>query len=104
MAKFAGAIGFVNTVETEPGIWKKDTVEKKYTGDVLGTSLRYQNDSKINEDITISKRISIIADIFFNKNIDAIQYVTYLGVKWAVNELDVQYPRVILTLGGIYNA
>lgn len=103
MAKFAGLIGFSTTVETEPGIWTNDIVDKTYVGDVIQTSLRYQNDSKINDDVSINKKISIIADIYLNNNLNTIQYVTYMGVKWSVSNLDIQYPRVILTLGGVYN-
>lgn len=103
MAKFAGKIGFANTIETSPGIWTSETIEKTYVGDVLKTSLRYQKDSQINDDVTISKRISIIADVFVNNNLHCIKYVTYMGVKWAVTEFDIQYPRVTLTLGGVYN-
>lgn len=104
MAKFAGKIGFSNTIETQPGIWSNDIIEKTYVGDVLKTSLRYQKDAQINDDVTLSKRISIIADVFINNNLHCIKYVTYMGVKWTVTEFDIQYPRVTLTLGGVYNA
>lgn len=103
MAKFAGKVGFSNTIETSPGIWNSDTVEKIYVGDVLSMSLRYQNNTQINENVTLSKRISIIADIFVNNNIHTIKYITYMGIKWSISEFDIQYPRVILTLGGVYN-
>lgn len=103
MAKFAGKIGFSNTIETSPGIWSSEIVEKTYVGDVLKTSLRYQNEERINDNVILSKRISIIADVFVNNNLHTIKYVTYLGIKWTVTEFDVQYPRVILTLGGVYN-
>lgn len=104
MAKFAGKIGFSTTIETSPGIWSNDTIEKVYTGDVLKASLKYKNDSQINDDVTLSKRISIIADVFVNNNLHCIKYVTYMNVKWTVTEFDIQYPRVTLTLGGVYNA
>lgn len=104
MAKFAGKIGFSTTSETSPGVWTSDIIEKTYVGDVLKASLRYTDDSKVNSDVTLSKRISIIADVFVNNNLHTIKYVTYMGAKWAITEFDVQYPRVILTLGGTYNA
>lgn len=103
MARFAGKIGFSNTIESSPGIWTSEIIEKSYLGDVLKASLRYQKDSKVNEDVILSKRISIVADMFVNNNIHTIEYVTYMGVKWKVTEFDIQYPRVILTLGGVYN-
>lgn len=104
MAKFAGKIGFSETVETSPGIWTSEIIEKNYVGDVLNTSLRYKKETQINDNITLSKRISIIADIFVNNNLHSIKYVTYLNTKWLITEIDIQYPRVILTLGGVYNA
>ena len=69
MAKFAGLIGFSTTVETEPGIWTNNVVDKNYVGDVIQTSLRYQTDSKINSDVSINKKISIIADVYLNENL-----------------------------------
>ncbi|HSQ89983.1 DUF7253 family protein [Romboutsia sp.] len=103
MAKFAGKIGFSNTIETSPGVWSNEVIEKTYVGDVLKTSLRYQNDLQINDNVILSERISIIADIFVNNNIQNIKYVIHMGAKWAVTEFDVRYPRIILTLGGVYN-
>lgn len=103
MAKFAGLIGFATTVETEPGIWTNELVDKNYVGDVIQTSFRYQNGDKINDDIVMNKRISVIADLFLNENVHTIKYVKYLGVKWIITNIDVQYPRIILTLGGVFN-
>lgn len=104
MAKFAGTIGFANTIETMPGVWTNEIVERRYMGDVLKASLQYKQDSQINDDIVLSKRISIVADVFVNNNLHSIKYVTYMGVKWIVTGFDIQYPRIILTLGGVYNA
>lgn len=104
MAKFAGKIGFSTTLETSPGIWSSDVIEKTYIGDVLKASLKYKSDSQINDDVILSKRISILADVYVNNNLHSIKYVTYMGTKWTVTEFDIQYPRLILTLGGVYNA
>lgn len=103
MAKFYGVIGYAATVETEPGIYEEQIVEIEYMGDVLRNTRRLREGSKINDDITISNQISIIADPYASNNFHTMRYVTFMGAKWKVSEVDVQYPRLILTLGGLYN-
>lgn len=103
MAKFYGVIGYAATVQTEPGIYEEQIVEIEYMGDVLRNTRRLREGSKINDDITISNQISIIADPYASNNFHAMRYVTFMGAKWKVSEVDVQYPRLILTLGGLYN-
>lgn len=103
MAKFYGVIGYAATIQTEPGIYEEEIVEIEYMGDVLRNTRRLREGSKINDDITISNQISIIADPYASNNFHAMRYVTFMGAKWKVSEVDVQYPRLILTLGGLYN-
>lgn len=103
MAKFYGSIGFAKTVETEPGIWEEDIIENKYYGDVLQNTRRLQNSESTNDDIDISNRISIVADPYANQNFHVMRYVEFMGAKWKVSNVDVQYPRLILTIGGVYN-
>lgn len=103
MAKFYGVIGYAATVQTEPGIYEEQIVEIEYMGDVLRNTRRLREGSKINDDVAISNQISIIADPYASNNFHAMRYVTFMGAKWKVSEVDVQYPRLILTLGGVYN-
>lgn len=103
MAKYYGVIGYAATVQTEPGIYEEQIIETEYMGDVLRNTRRLREGSKINDDITISNQISIIADPYASNNFHAMRYVTFMGAKWKVSEVDVQYPRLILTLGGLYN-
>lgn len=103
MAKFYGNVGFVRTVETDQDIW--DTVEtpKPYCGDLVRNQRRWENGSSANEDLTISNEISIIADEFAYDNLDAMKWVEFMGSKWKINSVTVNYPRITLTLGGVYN-
>lgn len=104
--KFHGIIGYDLTVENpdEPGVWKPSFVEKVATGDVLNLSSRWREDKdSTNNDITISKQISIMMDPFVSQNFSHIRYVEYMGAKWRVETATPQYPRIILTLGGVYN-
>lgn len=103
MAKYYGVIGYAATVETEPGIYEEQIIETEYMGDVLRNTRRLREGSKINDDITISNQISIIADPYASNNFHAMRYVTFMGAKWKVSDVEVQYPRLILTLGGLYN-
>ena len=103
MAKFYGVIGYAVTEETEPGIYEERIVEKEHFGDVVRNTRRLSNAAKVNDDITISNQISIVADPFANNNFHSMRYVSFMGSKWKVTEVEVQYPRLMLTLGGVYN-
>ena len=101
MAKWHGQVGYVATMETEPGIWEEVATEKEYDGDLIRNTRTLQN--SINDDVNLSNEISIIADPFANQNFYSMRYVTFNGIKWKVTKVDVEYPRLILTVGGIYN-
>lgn len=104
MAKFYGKIGFSNQqVETKPGVWKNEIVEKTYFGDVFKNTKSYQNSGNVNDDVRISNEISIVADIFANEHYSDICYVELNGAKWKVTNISIQYPRLVLTIGGVYN-
>lgn len=103
MAKFYGPIGYAQQVETKPGVWEEQIVENFYRGDVLRNTRRLQSTDKVNDDINVGNEISIVADPFANGNFHAMRYVGFLGARWKVTNVEVQYPRLILTLGGLYN-
>ena len=103
MAKWHGQVGYVATMETEPGIWEEVATEKEYDGDLIRNTRTLQNSNSINDDVNLSNEISIIADPFANQNFYSMRYVTFNGTKWKVTKVDVEYPRLILTVGGIYN-
>lgn len=103
MAKWCGIIGYAEQVETTPGVWSEQITERKYYGDVIRNNRRLQSAGKLNDDINVGNEISIIADPFANNNFHSMRYVEYMGTKWKVTTVDVQYPRLILSLGGVYN-
>lgn len=105
MAKFCGKIGFSKTVEREdqPGVWDDDVVERSYTGDIIRNMRRWDNSQYVNDDLNITNSISIVADSFACCNAYLIKYVCWMGAKWKVTSVDVQRPRLILSLGGVYN-
>ena len=103
MAKWYGKVGFATTVETEPGIWKNKIVEESYFCDLLSNFRKLQNSGEVNDDVNIANKISMVADPFAVNNFHAIRYAEYLGTNWKVTDVEVQYPRLILSLGGVYN-
>lgn len=103
MAKFYGIIGFIKTVETEPGIWEEETVERPYYGDLTRPIIRSQSSGGVNDDINISNTISVIADPFANDNFKYMKYVVLMGAKWRIKDAEIQYPRILLSVGGVYN-
>lgn len=102
MNKWHGVIGFAETTETVSGVWQESITEYEYYGDVLSNRFGYQT-SGVNDDVTISNRISIMADPFAYANAGSMKYVTFVGAKWKVNSIEYQYPRLILDIGGVYN-
>lgn len=103
MAKVYGVIGYVNTVEKTPGVWVEEPKERKYYGDLNKNTRRLQSTSHLNDDITISNEVSIVADPYAYKNFHSMRYFEFMGTKWKIINVEVQYPRLILTLGGVYN-
>jgi hypothetical protein len=103
MAKFYGKIGYGHTVETAPGIFKDEITEKQYRGDVQRNSRQLKDGESVNNDISVSNSISIVADAYANENFFAIRYIEWMGALWTVSDVEVQRPRLLLRLGGVYN-
>lgn len=103
MAKFYGSIGFANTEETSPGVYEEVITTRNYYGDVIKTSRKLQATDSLNENVSISNEISIIADPFANGNFHSMRYVEFMGAKWKITDVTIQFPRLILTVGGVYN-
>lgn len=103
MAKFFGVIGFEETQETKPGVFEPAVTERNYSGDILRSSKRNESGDKVNDDITISNQFSIVADKYAYNHIYGMKYLTYMGVKWKVSDVEIQHPRLIINVGGVYN-
>lgn len=103
MAKWFGQIGFAITEETAPDVWTEHIVEHSYYGDVLKNYRTSLNINQINDGFNINNQISFVADPFARENFYQMKYVTYMGTRWKINEVEVQFPRLIMTLGGLWN-
>lgn len=103
MAKFYGKIGYAEMSETSPGVHKEQITERNYYGDLIRNTRRLQSGDKVNDDVNVANEISIVADPFANENFHSMRYVEFMGAKWKITNVEVQYPRLILTIGGLYN-
>lgn len=103
MAKFYGVIGYAMTKETAPGVWTEEIAEQSYYGNLTRNMRRLQDSGDLNDDINVANEISIVADPYANANFHSMRYVAFMGAKWKISKVEVQYPRLILTLGGVYN-
>ena len=103
MAKWYGVIGYATTVETKPGVWVEEITERSYYGDVIRNTRRLQTTEHLNDNVNVSNEISVVSDPYAIENFHAIRYVEFMGAKWKVSNIEVQHPRLLLTMGGVYN-
>ena len=103
MAKWYGKIGYADNVEVEPGVWEDSIVEHSYYGDINRNTRSLQNSGGINDNINLSNEISIVADPYASENFYKMRYAEFAGTKWKITNVEVKYPRLILSIGGVWN-
>lgn len=103
MARFYGEIGYGESVETAPGVWDDVVVERSHYGDVIRNTRTLKEGEKVNNDLSVGNSISIVADAYANNHFFNMKYITWAGTRWIVSNVDVQSPRLILRLGGVYH-
>jgi len=105
MAKFYGEIGYGETVENPSGsgVWIDNITEVKYYGDVVRNTRQLREGESLNDDLSVNNSISIVADAYANEHFFAIRYIRWAGTLWTVSDVEVQSPRLLLRLGGVYN-
>lgn len=104
MPKLFTKIGYAPSFqETAPGVWEEVPVVKQYYGEILRDSRQLESSDKVNSDINIRNRISIVADPFARENFLSMRYIEFMGGLWKITDVEVQYPRLILTIGGLYH-
>lgn len=104
--KYFGKIGFNIVTEEAPGKWMPSFFERKYTGEVIRHSQRYDfssNGSNVTSKIT--DEISIMSDRFMQEHLSGIRYITLGGSKWEIANISISdMPRIKFTLGGLYKS
>lgn len=105
MSRFFGPIGFVQQVENpeDSGIWVDVATERYYRGELTKNYKKWESSNQLNDNLNISNVLSILADPYVSNNLNAIRYVKWSGNYWSISSVEVQYPRLILTIGGVYN-
>ena len=103
MTKFYGEIGYGEAVETKPGVWEVQIVEYSYSGDVIRNTRKYEEGQQLNDDLSVGNSISIVSDAYAREHFFAMRYVKWAGTLWKVSNVEVQSPRLILRLGGVYH-
>lgn len=104
MAKYYGMVGYEEIMEDDGfGVYEPKIVERPYYGDLVRNMKRDQTGAGVNDDIAIQNDISIIADAYAYQNFHRIRYATFMGTRWKVNTVEVERPRLILSVGSVYN-
>ena len=105
--RWYGKVGYAEQVEVDPvnapSVYENVITEKFYTGDIMRNNRRWNNNGSINGEVTISSQISILSDPYIIDNFHKIRYAEFMGALWCVTDVEPQYPRLVLTLGGVYN-
>lgn len=103
MPRCSGVIGYALAEETQPGVWTEDVIEKKYYGDIVRDNRKVIDQGVINGSFNINNNISVISNKFMLDNMAFMRYISFANSKWKINSVDIKPPRIIITLGGLYN-
>ena len=103
MDKFFGVVGFAECRETDPGVYIDGYTERNYYGDIIKQKMKFRQADSVNDNVNLANDISIIADPYAYEHFRSVRYVILYKTKWKVEDVQVQYPRLILTIGGVYN-
>lgn len=103
MAKYYGEIGYATSEETVPGVYTDVIVERPYYGDVIRNTRTLSEGEYLNNDLSVGNSISVVADAYANEHFFNMRYIKWAGALWTVQTVEVQSPRLLLRLGGVYN-
>lgn len=106
MPKFHDAVGYAEEREgtgDREGIIEDVIVEKYRYGDVLRNTRKWEGGSDILDNLRINNQISIMAEEYDYAHFGSIKYVKWMGNRWTVTNVEVQRPRLLITIGGVYN-
>ena len=104
MAKWFGKIGYCETKETSPGVWVEEITEREYYGDLTRNTRKLESSGNLNDNLNINNTLSIVADPYAVNHFYSMRYAEFFGAKWKITNVEVQHPRLVLTLGGLYNS
>ena len=103
MSKFCGEVGYSTQTETAQGVWEEVLTPRTYYGDVIRNARRLETTENLNDNLALNNSFSLMIDAYASQNFSAIRYLEWMGTRWKVTNVEVQRPRLILTIGGVYN-
>lgn len=103
MAKWYGKVGYAISTEVKPGVWVPKPVERSYFGDQIKNIAKWSPSGDVIDDLNVANQISIVADPFAYENFHSIKYIEFMGAMWKVTSIEPRHPRLILSIGGLYN-
>lgn len=104
MAKWYGKIGFAKKVQTAPSVWKSQIEEHEYYGDIIRDTASWNTTSdSTNDELKFDGQISVVIDQFAHQHFSSMKWIELYGVKWKITKVEPKYPRLILSVGGVYN-
>lgn len=109
MTKFTGLVGYVTQEETAPGVWSPVESPKMMRGDIIrqsstnGNGERVRDTGKVNDDISLNHRVSLLGDAYAFDKYYNIKWIMIDNLKWEVSSVEIQRPRIIVSLGGLWN-
>ena len=105
--KWHGMIGFETQVEVSDDprkatVWKPQIVPKHYYGEVQRIIKREGSGDKVNNDISFNNQFFIISDLYAQHNAYNMKWIEWMGRKWHITEITIEYPRITINIGGEY--
>lgn len=103
MAKFSGVIGFGVTDELVPGVYDDvNVIEKPYYGEYKKNVRKLEGGNGVVSNFQISTVVEVYEDNYLRENLSYMKYVGFHGLRWNVESIEISYPKLILTIGGVY--
>lgn len=104
MARFYGKVGYATSQQTAPGVFTEIITEVEYYGDVIRDSRRLDPSQQVlNDGISLGNQFSVVGDEYAYGNINAMRYVSWNGENWKITNVEFRRPRLILSIGGVWN-
>lgn len=102
--RWFGKIGFGTEVDKGYGNVEKEPIEKQYYGELTRSSQKNQyGQSSTNAEITLNNELQIVADKWALTHIHDMIYAEIAGAKWNILSVEEHYPRLYLSIGGVYH-
>lgn len=103
MTRFSGAVGFGEPVEIDEGVFDVKVTERLAFGDVVRSYRNNQDVGKLNANVNFDMAVSVVADDYLKKHLDLAVYVRWGTLYLAVTSVEMNHPRITLTMGGVWH-